>query len=125
MAVYDVSLENTRKKKNHKGKTLNLPVVPGGAILRAFESVSTGLARSKSTLRDSVDSIRSRRVELTDAVPMNASSVVLHGVCYCDAQCVSPICSDDGSRVLVVDQQALLIAGAIGVAGCVGNLKRV
>lgn len=52
---------------------------------------------------------------------MNASSIILHLVGDGDAKSVAPVCGNDWTWVLPVDQQALLVAMAILVASGVGD----
>lgn len=100
-------------------------MVPRRAILRAVESVGLGLTRSKCAFRDAIDSIHSRRIVLSDSMPVYRCAVVLHRIGDSDRKSISPAGSYNRSRQLAVDQETLLLMGTIRIAGRVGDLEVV
>jgi len=100
-------------------------VVPRCAELRADEGVGGSIARSERALCNTVDTVGTTGVELTNTVPVHAGAVVLQGVLDGDGKSVTPVGLDGRSRVLTVDQITWLVSVAIHVAGGVGNFEVV
>lgn len=102
-----------------------MTVVPRCAELGGQKGVGLSLSRSKRTFGDTVNTIRATAVQLTNTMPMDASSVVLHVVRYSDTECVTPVGSDDWTWILAIDKKTLLRVAAIRVAGCVCDSQAV
>lgn len=66
-------------------------VVPSAAILADLEFICLRLTGSQGTLSNTRDTILCDSVELTDAMPVDGSTVVNQIVCDMDLQRVTPI----------------------------------
>lgn len=66
-------------------------VVPSAAILADLELIGLHLTRGRRTLSNTRDTILCDSVELTDAMPMDGSTVVDQIICDMDLQGVTPV----------------------------------
>lgn len=100
-------------------------VVPRGSELSDLEVVCPGITRSEGTFSNTVDTIVASAVVLPHTVPVDGSTVVLHGVLDIDRHHVTPVGLDGWGRVLAVDQKAQARTIAVWVASGVGDLQVV
>lgn len=100
-------------------------MIPGCAVLGCLEGVGLGVARCKRTLRDTIYAVLCIGVELSDAVPMNAGTVVRQRILDGDLNSIAPVGIDGRSRQLLVDEKTDTFAIAVWVAGCIGELEAV
>lgn len=102
-----------------------MAVIPRRSELSDVERVGLGVAWSKRTFSQTVDAVAATAVVLSDTVPVQRGTVVLHRVLDVDDEVVAPCRPDQGSWILVVDEKAESLAVAIWVAGAIGELKVV
>jgi len=67
-----------------------MAVVPRGSILCGPELINLLLCRSDRAFGNSVDTVHEARVVLTNSVPVDGCSVILHFILYSDFEGVSP-----------------------------------
>ena len=104
-------------------------VIPRGTILSSLPRVCAGLTWGKSALCNTWNTVVGVCAQLTDTVPMDSSTVVAHVISDFDNNIVTPVALDGRARdsgwaSVVRDSQALT-AGAIKVAGSVGDSQAV
>lgn len=102
-------------------------MVPGCAELCSLQVVDLGCARCDRAFGDTVDTIVEVAAQLAETVPVNGGTVGLHVVLDGDLEVVTPVGTDQRTRVLAVDQQTTTAGGcaAIRVAGSVGDCEGV
>jgi len=100
-------------------------MIPACAKLGSLELVLAGHTRCNGALGDTGDSIVLTGVQLSDSVPVVAGSVMGKAVLDVDDDSVTPLCTHEGSRILVVNQHHLLFcATAIRIwPGNIGDIK--
>lgn len=98
-------------------------MVPARAELRDLESIRLGIARSQSTLRDAVHAVLASRMVLSDTMPMDRGTIVLHRIFDVDDELVAPGRSNGGTRVLAVEEHANSRSVAVWITGAVRDLE--
>lgn len=81
-----------------------MAVIPRSTILRCLEKICLGGARSKWAFSNTIDAILVIGIELTQSMPMDACTIVLHLVDNCDLDIISPIRFDCWAWNLTVDR---------------------
>lgn len=81
-------------------------VVPRSTIVCSDPLVREAIAWSNGTLGDRWDAIVLGVVELTNAVEVNAGTIVLQLVVDSDDDCITPVGLDDGSRHVIIDRKS-------------------
>jgi len=89
------------------------------------EGVGLGMAWSKGAFGNTVDTVRTTAVELTETMPMHAGTVELHRVLDGDLKSISPVGVDGWTRILSIDQKTWLVSMTIWTTCGVGNLESV
>jgi hypothetical protein len=84
-----------------------MAVVPACAILRRLKGVRLGLAWSNGTFRYARNTILTVFVPLSQSMPMNGCTIVLHLVDNCHRYHITPVRVDRRSRVLPIDRKNL------------------
>lgn len=78
-------------------------MIPRSAILSCNESVGTRLARSKRTFGDPISTVHWVGIELSEAMPVRACSVVGQAVLDGNLKSVAPSSTNCWSRELTID----------------------
>lgn len=78
-------------------------MVPGSAILSCNEEIGSRLTRSEGTFGDPIGAIHGIGTELSDAVPVEACSVVCEAIFDSDLDIIAPSSTDGWSRELTID----------------------
>ena len=113
-AQIDVIVGRGRSVDNHRtqdtGTVLGgeVCVIPCCAILSGLETVCLSLTRCNRTLSDTRHAIFRIGIQLSEAVPVDASAIGLEVVVHSDFDPVTPVGLQEGTRVLAVDDEHLL-----------------
>lgn len=99
-------------------------VVPGESVALSDPLVGHCLSGSQSALSNTNNTIHLVGVILSDAVPVNGSSIASHGVCDMDDNLVTPACLEKRTRELSVDTESLT-ADTIGSDGTLSQIETV
>lgn len=83
-------------------------VIPTCSVLSSTEKVHSALTRSNWTFGDSIDTIFSGCMPLTETMPMHTRSVVLHAILDSNLHHITPLSNKSRARVCAIYHQHLL-----------------